>query len=208
MTATAAQIDTATVRATEFPMNEIWAYLNHASVGPLPLGICAAGIDWRDGDEVVIPHSEYPSLAIPFLAQAGRGVHVRWAAKTDDQRTDLNAIEAAITRRTRAVAISDVEYADGFRNDPAVLGSLCRDRGLPLIVDATQSLGAVPLDVDGLGDSRGRRARLQVAARGLRDWRRRILRRGVGAHPADTWRQRFRLWEPVRTRATGHLAPD
>lgn len=207
MTASATQIDTATLRASEFPMTDIWAYLNHATVGPLPqrtiqvldafnrtfavphiweagdrgaalcdvrsriariaggeaervaivasaahgISICAAGIDWRDGDEVVIPHSEYPSLAIPFLAQADRGVHVRWAPKTTDGRTDLNAIEAAITPRTRAVAISQVEFADGFRNDVQALGSLCRDRGLLLIVDATQSLGAVPIDVEGWG---------------------------------------------------------
>ncbi|HYI16451.1 MAG TPA: aminotransferase class V-fold PLP-dependent enzyme [Thermomicrobiales bacterium] len=203
----ATQIDTSSIRTTEFPMSEIWAYLNHATVGPLPqrtvqaldafnrgfmmphiwesgdrggplcelrtgiarlaggaaervaivasaahgISICAAGIDWRAGDEVVIPHSEYPSLAIPFLAQAECGVVVRWAAKNAAGRTDLNAIEAAVTPRTRAVAISQVEFADGFRNDLTALGSLCRDRGLLLIVDATQSLGAVPLDVDGWG---------------------------------------------------------
>jgi selenocysteine lyase/cysteine desulfurase len=188
-------------------MTEMWAYLNHASVGPLPqrtvraldeanrlfaipqlweagdrggplcdvreavarlsggaaervaivasaahgISICANGIDWRDGDEVVIPHSEYPSLAIPFLALADRGVRVHWARKNATGRTDLNAIEAAITPRTRAVALSHVEFADGYHNDLRALGSLCRDHGLLLIVDATQSLGAVPLDVDGWG---------------------------------------------------------
>jgi cysteine desulfurase / selenocysteine lyase len=201
------QIDTASLRAGEFPLTGIWAYLNHATVGPLPqrtvraldefnqsfavphiwevadrgsplcdvrervaklaggaaervaivasaahgISICAAGINWRDGDEVVIPHSEYPSLAIPFLAQAERGVQVRWAAKGADGRTDVNAIEAAITPRTRAVALSQVEFADGFRNDLIALGSLCRDRGLLLIVDATQALGAVPIDIDRWG---------------------------------------------------------
>jgi selenocysteine lyase/cysteine desulfurase len=115
------------------------------------VSICATGIDWRDGDEVVIPQSEYPSLAIPFLAQERCGVRVRWAARTADGRTDPDAIEAAITPRSRAVAISHVEYADGFRNDLESLGALCRTRGLLLIVDATQSLGAVPLDVDGWG---------------------------------------------------------
>lgn len=204
---TASPIDTATLRTTEFPLTNIWAYLNHATVGPLPqrtidaldainrafavphiweagdrgrplcevrtgiariagadaervaivasaahgISICATGIDWHDGDEVVIPHSEYPSLAIPFLAQAEHGVQVRWAPKTAAGRTDLNAIESAISPRTRVIALSHVEFADGFRNDLAALGALCRDRGLLLIVDATQSLGAVPIDVDGWG---------------------------------------------------------
>lgn len=204
---TETQIDTAALRASEFPMTDVWAYVNHASVGPLPqrtvraldeinrlfsvpqlweagdrggslcdvregiarlaggvaervaivasaahgISICATGIDWRDGDEVVIPHSEYPSLAIPFLALADRGVRVSWAAKSGDGRTDVNAIEAAITSRTRVIAISHVEFADGYRNDLQALGSLCREYGLLLIVDATQSLGVVPLDVDEWG---------------------------------------------------------
>jgi selenocysteine lyase/cysteine desulfurase len=53
--------------------------------------------------------------------------------------------------RTRAVAISHVEYADGYRNDLRQLAALCRERDALLIVDATQSMGAVPLDVDGWG---------------------------------------------------------
>ena len=96
------------------------------------ISICAAGIDWRDGDEVVIPHSEYPSLAIPFLAQEDRGIRVRWAAKNDDGRTTMDAIESAITARTRAIAISHVEFADGYLNDLVELGQLCRNRGSPV----------------------------------------------------------------------------
>jgi selenocysteine lyase/cysteine desulfurase len=207
MTITHVAIDTARMRAEEFPLSREWAYLNHASVGPLPqrtlraldevnrlfarphvweagdrgqpacavraaiagitgaqaqrvafvaslahgISICAAGIDAKPGDNVVIPQSEYPSLALPFLAQEPRGLQVRWAPKSPEGRTDLDAIARAIDGRTRAVALSHVEFADGFRNDLAALGQLCRDRDLLLIVDATQSLGAIRLDVDGWG---------------------------------------------------------
>lgn len=115
------------------------------------ISIAAAGIDCREGDEVLIPQSEYPSLALPFLAQEYRGLRVRWAQRDAEGRTDLNAIEAAIGERTRAIALSHVEFADGYRNDLRALGALCRERGLLLIVDATQSLGAVEIDVDGWG---------------------------------------------------------
>jgi selenocysteine lyase/cysteine desulfurase len=115
------------------------------------ISICAAGIDWRGGDEVVVPRSEYPSLALPFLAQEYRGIHVRWVPKDAAGRTSLDAIAAAITERTRAVALSHVEYADGYCNDLAELGRLCRERGLLLIVDATQSIGALQLDLDEWG---------------------------------------------------------
>jgi hypothetical protein len=59
----------------------------------------------------------------------------------------LEAIEAAITPRTRAVVSSSVMYATGFRQDLTALGALCRRRGVRLLVDATQSAGIMPIDV-------------------------------------------------------------
>ncbi len=59
------------------------------------------------------------------------------------------------TARTRVLAISSVEFSSGFRNDLAALGELCRQRGIFFFVDAIQSLGVYPLDlqqvpIDGL----------------------------------------------------------
>lgn len=115
------------------------------------ISIAAAGLSAASGDEVIVPHAEYPSLALPFLAQEQRGLRVVWAPKNADGRTDLDAIAGRITTRTRAIALSHVEFADGFRNDLRALASLCRERDIVLVVDATQSLGAVPIDVDGWG---------------------------------------------------------
>ena len=44
------------------------------------------------------------------------------------------------------VAVSDVEFQNGFRHDLVALGALCRQRGVLLAVDATQSLGVLPVD--------------------------------------------------------------
>jgi cysteine desulfurase/selenocysteine lyase len=49
--------------------------------------------------------------------------------------------------RTRLLSISSVQYADGLRLDLAWLGALCRARGVLFCIDAIQSLGALPLDV-------------------------------------------------------------
>ena len=49
--------------------------------------------------------------------------------------------------RTRVLAVSAVEFASGFRNDLDALGSLCRQRGIFFFVDAIQSLGVFPFDV-------------------------------------------------------------
>jgi selenocysteine lyase/cysteine desulfurase len=48
---------------------------------------------------------------------------------------------------TRVLAISSVEFGSGFRNDLVALGELCRQRGVFCFVDAIQSLGVFPLDL-------------------------------------------------------------
>ena len=63
---------------------------------------------------------------------------------------DIDDIRAAMDARTRVLAISSVEFASGFRNDLAALGELCRQRGVFFFVDAIQSLGVFPLDVQQL----------------------------------------------------------
>jgi selenocysteine lyase/cysteine desulfurase len=115
------------------------------------MGLCAAGIDWRPGDNVVIPRDEFPSVVYAFLNLQDRGVTVRLVEKDERGFTDLNRIAAAIDGRTRAMVISHVEFMDGFRNDLAAIGRLCRERGVLSIVDATQSMGALPIDVQAAG---------------------------------------------------------
>lgn len=106
------------------------------------------GVDWKDGDNIVIPDNEFPSVVYPALNLEYRGVSVKFVPKNDEGRTDYDLIEAAIDDRTRAVALSDVEFADGFRNDLKRLGEICQRKGVELFVDATQSLGAQPIDVN------------------------------------------------------------
>jgi selenocysteine lyase/cysteine desulfurase len=62
----------------------------------------------------------------------------------------LDDLCAACDSRTRVLSISSVEFASGFRNDLAALGEFCQKRGLFFFVDAIQSLGAFPLDVQAL----------------------------------------------------------
>lgn len=115
------------------------------------MSLLATGVDWRDGDNVLIPVDEFPSLVYPFLNLAHRGVTVRFVPKNAAGRTDPALLEAAMDGRTRAVALSHVEYMDGFRNDLAELGALCRARGIELFVDATQSLCAQPIEINACG---------------------------------------------------------
>jgi cysteine desulfurase / selenocysteine lyase len=126
-----------------------------AWVGSLADGmnLLANGIDTQPGDNIVMPVDEFPSVVYPFLNLTTRGVELRWAPKNAEGRTDAGIIAAHMDERTRAVALSHVEYMDGFRNDLQELGQLCQSRGAELFVDVTQSLGAQPINIEGSGVS-------------------------------------------------------
>ena len=117
------------------------------------MNILLNGITWQAGDNVITPVEEFPSVSFSVLNLQRKGVEVRFAEKNAEHRTDLAAIEALMDNRTRAVAISHVEWADGFRNDLQALGAICRSRDIELFVDVTQSLGAQPLDLTNWGVS-------------------------------------------------------
>jgi selenocysteine lyase/cysteine desulfurase len=109
--------------------------------------IAANGVDWRAGDNVVTTAVEFPSNVYPWWNLKQRyGVETRMVPERSG-RIQLAEIEAAIDERTRAVTISHVEFASGFRNDIAAIGEICRHKGIWFVVDAIQSLGVIDLDV-------------------------------------------------------------
>jgi selenocysteine lyase/cysteine desulfurase len=58
----------------------------------------------------------------------------------------IDAIASAIDKRTRVVAVSAVQFSSGFRYDLDAIGQLCQQRGVLLVVDGTQSVGALTID--------------------------------------------------------------
>ncbi len=131
---------------------EALARLLHVSEGDIALvgsaseGISAVGglIDFRAGDNVVINDLEFPSVVLPWLRLKSRGVEVRvvrhrgWDIRTDDV---LNAVD----RRTRLVALSHVSFVNGLRHDIAAIGGALSATDTVFLVDATQSLGVLPV---------------------------------------------------------------
>ncbi len=114
------------------------------------LSFVAYGYPWRPGDNVVYPLHEFPSNRVVWESLAHRGV----AARAVDIRHAADAEGAlleACDGDTRILAVSAVQYADGFRMDLPRLAEACRRRRILLCVDAIQQLGALPLDVRDLG---------------------------------------------------------
>ncbi|MBR0652258.1 aminotransferase class V-fold PLP-dependent enzyme [Roseomonas terrae] len=97
-------------------------------------------IDWRAGDEVLVDPDEYPSVAAP-LAQ--RGVTLRFAPMLDPA-----AVMAAVTPRTRMIAVSAVSFLTAVRYDLPALRQAADQVGALLVVDFTQGAGWMPIRAD------------------------------------------------------------
>lgn len=89
---------------------------------------------------------EFPSHVLPWLNLTSRDVGTRYV-KSHHGRIVPEDIHAMIDNKTRVVAISHVEFGNGFRNDIGTIGAICREKGVYSVVDAIQSLGQVPINV-------------------------------------------------------------
>jgi cysteine desulfurase / selenocysteine lyase len=117
---------------------------------PEGLSIVASGLSWRPGDNIVTTDLEFPANMYPWLNLREAGVEVRTVA-SENGRIPAERLLSAVDGRTRLVAISYVQFSNGFRSDLARLSEFCRPRGVYLVTDAIQAVGALPVDVAALG---------------------------------------------------------
>ncbi len=110
------------------------------------LSIVANGLDWREGDNLLVYEKEFPSNMYPWLSLQRKGVRVK-TVPSHDGRVFFEDIEKLIDTRTRMLAISSVQFSNGFRIDLQKVGNLCNQKNVLFCVDAIQSLGLIPMDV-------------------------------------------------------------
>jgi len=112
----------------------------------------ARGLDWKEGDEVVLPDGEFPSNDWPWRLLARCGVRVV-RVKPPERAIAVTAegLAAAVTPRTRVVAFAHVSYLHGGRLDPAPVVAAARAAGALTVVDGSQAAGAVPFDFGASG---------------------------------------------------------
>ncbi len=119
------------------------ALLKNTSEG---LSLVAYGIDWQAGDRVVSIAQEFPSNRIVWESLRDQGVEVRLLDLGECSDPE-EALIALCDERARLLSVSSVQYASGIRLNLEKLGQYCRARGILFVVDAIQSLGVVPFDV-------------------------------------------------------------
>ncbi len=119
-----------------------------ASIG---LQVVACGLEWQPSDEVLMVRGEFPAHPATWipLAEAGR-LTARWVDPRDRFIT-TQEIVAAIGPKTRLVSLSHVRFDDGVRIDPRPIADAVHKVGGYLLLDVSQSCGAVPFQAPDTG---------------------------------------------------------
>ncbi|HEV2150305.1 MAG TPA: aminotransferase class V-fold PLP-dependent enzyme [Longimicrobiaceae bacterium] len=116
------------------------------------MAVVARNTPLRAGQNVVVAHEQFPSNVYPWRRLAAEsGAEVRAVAPPEGaerrgERWNARLLEA-IDAGTALVALGNVHWADGTRFDLEAVGERAREVGAALVVDGTQSVGALPFDM-------------------------------------------------------------
>jgi cysteine desulfurase/selenocysteine lyase len=123
------------------------AFIKNTSEG---ISFIAAGFPWKEGDNLVTANVEFPANIYPWMRLEAYNIEVRMV-QAREGRVRKEDVIAACDEKTRLVALSSVEFANGYRIDLPGIGEYCQKQGIFFFVDAIQSLGVIPMDVRGFG---------------------------------------------------------
>lgn len=112
-----------------------------------------SAIPFERGDVILTSVNDYVSNQIMFLSLARRcGIEVVRAPEAAEGGVDRDAVARLVCeRRPRLVALTHVPTNSGLVQPVEAVGRICREHGVWYLVDACQSAGQVPLDVNAMG---------------------------------------------------------
>jgi selenocysteine lyase/cysteine desulfurase len=109
-------------------------------------------LDLGPGDRILAGSAEYASNVIAMLQVARRtGASVEVVPDDEHGQISVEALRRMMDRRVKLIALTHVPSNSGLVNPAAAVGSVAREAGVPFLLDACQSAGQMPLDVDALG---------------------------------------------------------
>ncbi len=111
------------------------------------LSAAARAIPMEPGDNIVTTDLEYLQVPLAWRQPAAGSVAEIRMVKNQEGAILVDDFIPLVDRRTRAVVVSSVQWSSGFRLDLAALTQFCREKGVFLVVDAIQQLGAFWIDV-------------------------------------------------------------
>jgi selenocysteine lyase/cysteine desulfurase len=108
--------------------------------------------DFRPGDRVLVGRAEYGSNLVALLHQVRqRGIEIVPLPDDEAGQTDVAALENLIDKRTRLICLTQAPSGNGLINPAAAIGRIAGAARVPFLLDACQSLGQLPIDVEAIG---------------------------------------------------------
>ncbi|MCO5222400.1 MAG: aminotransferase class V-fold PLP-dependent enzyme [Thermomicrobiales bacterium] len=107
-------------------------------------------IPFNPGDRILTSVSEYASNVIAFLQIAKRGVTVEVVPNDEHGQISIEALGAMLDSTVRLVSLTHMPTNGGLLQPAATVGALARENGSYFLLDACQSAGQTPLDVEEL----------------------------------------------------------
>src|SRR5262249_13381413 len=110
------------------------------------------GFRFAPGDRILTARAEYASNYLAFLQAAKTSGAVIEAVPSEaDGTLSLEALERMVDGRVKLIAVTHVPTNGGLVNPAAAIGRIARARGIPYLLDACQSVGQMPIDVQAIG---------------------------------------------------------
>ena len=112
------------------------------------LSLAANALPLNPGDVVLLSDREFPANVYPWMLQKRRGVDVELARCTPEGWPDEEYLLSRLQdRRVKVLAVSFVQFANGYRADLGRLGAACRANDVYFVVDGIQGIGNSVIDV-------------------------------------------------------------
>jgi cysteine desulfurase / selenocysteine lyase len=109
-------------------------------------------IPFKQGDRILTSVSEYASNYIAFLQAARKtGATIEVIPNDEHGQTDVKALREMIDGRVKLIAITHVPTNGGLVNPAQAIGKVAREANVLYLLDACQSAGQIPLDVEEIG---------------------------------------------------------
>ena len=108
--------------------------------------------NFKSGDKILTAMAEYGSNVIAYLQQAKRfGVEVVFVPDDEFGQLDIEALSGMIDSKVKLISISHIPTGGGLVNPAIEIGRIARQNGIPFLLDACQSAGQIPVDVEAIG---------------------------------------------------------
>ena len=112
------------------------------------------GLDWKQRDEIITFSLEHNSVLVPCYymeRRHGTVTKVLPLEPAEDEASIVAKVEAAITRRTKLIFMSHIQFKSGLRMPVEQLQELARFKGVLMLIDGAQGVGHIDLDLRELG---------------------------------------------------------